>query len=655
GIYPSRITTLPAEDITSMSAQLVGKVNTNITPLSSISQIGFEYKLVGTTHYTTVTANVADSFSTIVSNLSPCSTYTYRAFVTINQVTYYGDTLNFTLTSDPIIQIDTTICYGDTLTFLGREFSPAGWYYLTNNDTTYAINLQYFASRINSIYAEIEHGDSYIVNGVPYTTSGIYQAVFDTDANGCDSVVNLTLRVVYTAPSVWDGTSTPWVFGDGTAQNPYLIENAAQLAYMSSEINSNAGAYIGAYFDLVADIDLNGYNWAPIGTSANQFQGHFNGNDHTINDLNITVNGNNPQYVGLFGYVNNAEISNVHIIGNGTISVQGTNTTFYIGSIAGYAIGSTIVNCSNQSNLIVNHTGTTTSYNTYLGGLVGYLTGNTNPPTSLSYLTNSMNEGKINFNIKLESNYSDSRTWYHYIGGVVGKLDHATVENCGNLDSLFLMNDVAAYYKSSYIYAGGIAGHVYGTSTLPINIKKSYNKGKIILNNLAKSTGSGSSNYANAYGYIGGIIGYCNTGYITISDCYNRGDLKPKAYSYHSSYYNNSHNYVAGITGYLPSSAITITNCYNTGNVPSTYTPYGGNAGTGTIYYYHDCIGYNASTYTQTNNNYYLSTCECTVNATNAAATQMLTMKDPGMPVILNQGAPGSGIWQQDITIINDG
>ena len=92
GIYPSRITTLPAEDITSMSAQLVGKVNTNITPLSSISQMGFEYKLLGTTLYTTVTTNIADSFSTIVSNLSPCSTYTYRAFVTINQVTYYGDT-----------------------------------------------------------------------------------------------------------------------------------------------------------------------------------------------------------------------------------------------------------------------------------------------------------------------------------------------------------------------------------------------------------------------------------------------------------------------------------------------------------------------------------------------------------------------------------
>ena len=264
---------------------------------------------------------------------------------------------------------------------------------------------------------------------MPYNTSGIYQSVFDTDANGCDSVVNLSLRVVHSTPSVWDGTATPWVFGDGTAQNPYLIENAAQLAYMSSEINNNAGAYIGAYFDLVADIDLNGINWTPIGTSANQFQGYFNGNDHTIDNLNISINGNSPQYVGLFGYVSNGEISNVHIIGEGTISVRGTSTTFYIGSIAGYANSSTIDSCSNQSNIIVEHTGSTIGYSTYLGGLVGYLTGNTSPaPGSLSYLTNSMNQGRINFSINFQSATSSSYSWYHYIGGVVGSTRYATIE-----------------------------------------------------------------------------------------------------------------------------------------------------------------------------------------------------------------------------------
>ena len=138
--------------------------------------------------------------------------------------------MNVKLMCDTVIQIDTTICYGDTLTFLGREFSPAGWYYLTNNDTTYAINLQYFASRINSIYAEIEYGDSYIVNGVPYTTSGIYQAVFDTDANGCDSVVNLSLRVVYT--HLLSGMARQRRGSEMGRQNPILLRMRLNCLYV---------------------------------------------------------------------------------------------------------------------------------------------------------------------------------------------------------------------------------------------------------------------------------------------------------------------------------------------------------------------------------------------------------------------------------------
>ncbi|HON21442.1 MAG TPA: hypothetical protein PLW70_08905, partial [Bacteroidales bacterium] len=488
-----------------------------------------------------------------MGNLLPCSTYTYRAFVVVNNVTYYGDTVDFTLPCYPTTQIDTVICYGDTFSFLGQNYSPAGWYYTVNNNITYILNVQYYAARENTIYAEIEYGDSYWVNGVAYTASGRYHIQFAPDAHGCDSTVNLTLRVVHTSPSVWDGTATPWVFGDGTAQMPYQIENASQLAYMANEINSNADAYAGDYFELVADIDLNGHNWAPIGnTSTNPFQGYFDGNNHFINDLNITVSGNNPQYIGLFGYISRGEVSNVHITGNGLINVSTTNTTLYIGSIAGYAFSSIIDNCSNETDFNINNTGTTTIYNTFLGGIVGYVTGDLNVvPRVQSFVTNSLNKGKVNFSIALQYTSTSSRTWFNYIGGVAGACYYSVIENCGNIDSLVLMNNVNTYYNSSYIYSGGIAGYVYSTSTLTSTVKKGYNKGKIILNNLARSTGSGSSYYAYAYAYIGGITGYCNTGYTTITDCYNRGDLEPNAYSYHSSYYNCSYNYVGGITGYL--------------------------------------------------------------------------------------------------------
>ncbi|HHU48089.1 MAG TPA: hypothetical protein GXZ40_09360, partial [Bacteroidales bacterium] len=509
GAYPDLLETLPVTDTTAVSAKLYAIVDVLQVLPENCSEMGFEYKLQGTATYTSINCALDDTFSVVLGGLLSCTTYTVRPYLTIDAYKVYGDTLNFTTLCMGTARIDTTRCYGDTLHIFGEDFYPDGTYYKIHNNTTYTIDFSYHPARHLTLDTIMDDGDTLFINNQPYTTSGVYVARFSPDGHGCDSIVYLSLRLRYYTPSVWDGMATPWSFGDGTAQNPYLIENAAQLAYMSSEINNNAGAYIGAYFDLVADIDLNGYNWTPIGTSANQFQGYFNGNDHTIDNLNISINGNSPQYVGLFGYVSNGEISNVHIIGEGTISVRGTSTTFYIGSIAGYANSSTIDSCSNQSNLIVNHTGTTTSYNTYLGGLVGYLTGNTSPaPGSLSYLTNSMNQGKINFNITFESSTSSSYYWRHYIGGIAGRTDYATLENCGNLDSMFLMNNVITYSKNSYIYAGGITGYVYGTSALPVNIKKNYNKGKIILNNLAKTTHNSYS--ANAWGYIGGITGYCS-------------------------------------------------------------------------------------------------------------------------------------------------
>lgn len=65
--------------------------------------------------------------------------------------------------------------------------------------------------------------------------------------------------------------------GSGTAANPYIIETAAEL----QSINNN----LGAYYRLTADIDLAGYTWTPIGTTAAGFFGELDGNGHTIKNL----------------------------------------------------------------------------------------------------------------------------------------------------------------------------------------------------------------------------------------------------------------------------------------------------------------------------------------------------------------------------------
>ena len=71
--------------------------------------------------------------------------------------------------------------------------------------------------------------------------------------------------------SVWDGTHTIWTNGNGTSNNPYLIENAQQLAYLANYVNSgtnaNADKIVGTnnYWKLTINIDLNGLQWTPIG------------------------------------------------------------------------------------------------------------------------------------------------------------------------------------------------------------------------------------------------------------------------------------------------------------------------------------------------------------------------------------------------------
>ena len=42
--------------------------------------------------------------------------------------------------------------------------------------------------------------------------------------------------------STWDGTHTTWTNGNGTEANPYLIENAQQLAHLAYEVNVPAAS-----------------------------------------------------------------------------------------------------------------------------------------------------------------------------------------------------------------------------------------------------------------------------------------------------------------------------------------------------------------------------------------------------------------------------
>lgn len=93
------------------------------------------------------------------------------------------------------------------------------------------------------------------------------------------SIVILAMTVSLTAQvSVWDGSYEEFDTSNEkglTEDNPILIENAAQLAFMSQLPYS---ANNKMYYKLTTDIDLNYLPWTPIGMLLNStFYGYFDG------------------------------------------------------------------------------------------------------------------------------------------------------------------------------------------------------------------------------------------------------------------------------------------------------------------------------------------------------------------------------------------
>lgn len=233
------------------------------------------------------------------------------------------------------------------------------------------------------------------------------------------------------ASAAWDGTATAgFESGTGDSSDPYIIKTAEQLAFLAKQVNGGE-TYQGKYFQLEADLDLSGREWAPIGigeretggsTVTKPFAGTFDGNNHKISGLTLTA-GLDDQ--GLFG-CSSGMIRNLGIE-NGNISISSAERT---GAICGYSTG-TIENCWNSADI----TGSTEG-GIYIGGICGYNTGT---------ISGCLNTGDITAN--------------SFIGGICGNTNRDTqISNCFNSGSITGKEQI-----------GGIAGINLNYITFCIN------------------------------------------------------------------------------------------------------------------------------------------------------------------------------------------
>ena len=241
---------------------------------------------------------------------------------------------------------------------------------------------------------------------------------------------------------------------EAIAQGYTIITTADELQAMQDNLS---GKYI-----LMNNIDLEGYDWTPVGTTANPFLGEFNGNGYVISNLKIIKPDEND--LGVFGYTGTSSISN---LGLENIEINGKD---HCGSLVGQG-GGTVKNCYSTNAVI--------SGRHIIGGLIGW-----------------------DFTNSISFCYSNSDVSGNgYVGALLGE-SYNSVDNC------FAVGSVTSPWL-----AGGLIGKCYS------KISNSYAAAKVSCNNDGGGlVGSAGQDLGNCYWDIdesSQVTSACGTGVTT--------------------------------------------------------------------------------------------------------------------------------------------
>ena len=121
-------------------------------------------------------------------------------------------TVTLTLQVIPFFEteIAATVCFGQTYNFEGTELAASGVYTVTlisagGCDSIVVLTLTVLSEQQSAVSATVCEGTGYTFDGQELFTAGEYTAVF-TDGNGCDSTVTLTLSVLPVGSSSIEAT-----------------------------------------------------------------------------------------------------------------------------------------------------------------------------------------------------------------------------------------------------------------------------------------------------------------------------------------------------------------------------------------------------------------------------------------------------------------
>ncbi|MBV7504813.1 InlB B-repeat-containing protein [Bacillus sp. sid0103] len=305
--------------------------------------------------------------------------------------------------------------------------------------------------------------------------------------------------------------------------------------YTASELDSIRNNFSANYI-LMNDIDVSEIeNWTPIGSEGTPFTGKFDGNGYGINKLSVQISSDQPIYAGFIGYAKNATIQHL-TMNNATVNVQNSslvsNTSFaYAGAILGYGYNVNLVDNVVSGNISAN-----SKFTAYAGGHAGYLDASYNGSSSVS---NSRNTATVRAktavggiigrayratlsNVTNEANLIDSES--DYLGGVVGYIYGNTLIrdalNTGKISPKSTGGGIAGYASTGSIENSKNQGEIAGKSNSTIGGILGSGNNLVI----SKTENNGLVVSSESYSDGGGIVGSLGSN-STILSSFNTADV----------------------------------------------------------------------------------------------------------------------------------
>ena len=271
----------------------------------------------------------------------------------------------------------------------------------------------------------------------------------------------------------------------------YQIGTADELVWFAKQVNGGSTAISGV---LTAEIDLNGFDWTPIGSSAKKFSGSFDGAGYAIKNLTIdyqTAKSGERLYLGLFGYAegtkdNRAAIKNLTV--QGSVNA-GSEFSVYSGNVAGVVACGSYVDVSGVISRVNVTVDAKVGSACGVGGLAGVLINST--------ATNCGSEGNVsgvkNLGGLCYEFYAGTMTGCYNtgavsgsgtcVGGIMGYAKQAAIKDVYNTGAVSTTKNLV----------GGLVGEMENSS-----LTNGYSTGKITV-----SESGGSS--------VGAAVGWADT------------------------------------------------------------------------------------------------------------------------------------------------